>query len=67
MLKLINNDVLDGEWKEFWDNGNLRILHTYKNNVFNGPCRKFNYNGELIEECFYNYGIKESQINFIVV
>ena len=42
-----------GEWKWFYENGNLNQIVNYKEGVFNGIWKHVSENGERIEERLY--------------
>ena len=47
---------LEGEYKDWWDNGQLNTNCTYKNNIRDGKYQKWNKSGNLIADCILNKG-----------
>ena len=45
-----NEGKADGEWYTCYDNGNLKMVQTFKNGVLNGPYKTYNTNGARNEE-----------------
>ena len=46
-------EVLHGLFKEYYEDGKIRIEYNYKNDEFNGLCKRYDEDGELESE--YNY------------
>ena len=45
---------LDGEYKEWHENGQLRVHSYYKDGQLHGECKIWDENGELVDHGFYN-------------
>jgi hypothetical protein len=52
----IINGKLDGEYKEWWENGQPYIHCTYKNGELEGEYKMFYENGQLGEHSFFKEG-----------
>lgn len=44
----------EGEFKKWWDNGNLYVHHFSKNNKYYGEYRQWYEHGQLWFHCFFN-------------
>ena len=51
----------EGEFKEWWENGNLCVQLFCKGGKQNGECKKWDDNGQLWLHCFYKDGIKDGE------
>ena len=55
-----SNDLIEGEWKEFDDSGNITLESAYLNDTLNGVYKK--YNGEVvIKEGQYTSGLMNGE------
>lgn len=50
------NGYLDGEYKEWYENGQMRIHSYHKDGRLHGECKIWNVNGKLEDHTFYNRG-----------
>ena len=53
-----NNDIKNGEWKCFYENGNKEFIGNYTNGIKNGPCKEYDKGGKLLFDGEYNNGLK---------
>ena len=52
------DDIKNGEWKIYYENGFHEFLGNYKNGEKHGECKEYNENGKLIFDGSYNDGVK---------
>ena len=52
------NDLKNGKWETFYENGNKEFVGKYNNGIKHGLCKEFDENGKLIFDGEYNKGIK---------
>jgi len=50
------NGVYDGDWLEWWENGQLGVEGKRKDGHWVGERKNFNKNGKLIKDEFFEYG-----------
>ena len=55
-LKPIPHFKIDGEFNQFYENGNLWIQSNYKYGFLQGQYKEWNKDGILVKECNYNNG-----------
>ena len=41
--------IKEGNWKTYWDNGNLKKEGIWKNGKANGIFKFYNFNGEILK------------------
>lgn len=51
-----NYNLLDGEYKEWYKSGQIRIHSYYKDGQLHGECKIWDESGELEDHNFYNRG-----------
>jgi antitoxin component YwqK of YwqJK toxin-antitoxin module len=54
-------EIKEGEYKQFYDNGNLKILCYYNNNKLNGHYILYNYDKTINKCSFYNNNVLEGE------
>ena len=52
------DDIKNGEWKIYYENGNVEFIGFFKNGLKHGQCKKFSEFGKLVFDGEYNEGIK---------
>ena len=52
------DDIKNGEWKTFYENGNHKFIGDYKNGEKHGLCKEYNEFGKLVFDGEYNEGVK---------
>ena len=52
------DNIKNGEWKTYYENGNQEFIGYYKNGVINGKCKEYNNLGKLVFDGKYKKGIK---------
>ncbi len=58
--KEYQQDVVDGTWATYYQNGNIQWVKSYKNNEPGGPMKLFHQNGRLLAE--FDYLDNQAQI-----
>jgi len=61
------NNLKQGKWKEFYENGNPHFELIYLNDTLNGFCKEFNPDGTLKGISKYNMGNKEENVPELAV
>ena len=59
LLSLYIDGVEEGEWKTFWDNGQLQSVRNYLQGKLNGKYTYYYKDGSFWNEEFYKNGIKQ--------
>lgn len=54
--------VYDGEWHEWWENGQLGVEGKRKNGHWVGERKNYNKNGKLIKDEFFEYGDMDGSV-----
>lgn len=60
------NGGKEGTWKEFYENGNLKIEKNYTSNKLDGYVKRYNIEGQLVNSIRYEHGevdVEENSIN----
>ena len=52
------DNIKNGEWKTYYENGKEKYVENYKNGAINGKCKEYNESGKLVFEGEYKKGIK---------
>tara|TARA_X000000368_G_scaffold417437_1_gene413825 strand:- start:131 stop:829 length:699 start_codon:yes stop_codon:yes gene_type:complete len=58
-VETYKNDILDGPFKSYYENGNLKEEKTYKNGIIDGVSKLYLDNGQLFREKNYKNGIPD--------
>ena len=54
-------ELWDGEYKEWWGNGQLRYHYWVKDGLKHGECKQWYDNGQLKEHCWYKDGKQDGE------
>ena len=52
------DELMQGEYKRWWENGNIREQEWYKNGKLHGLCRYWWEGGKLVEHYLYQNGLQ---------
>jgi antitoxin component YwqK of YwqJK toxin-antitoxin module len=50
------NGLIEGEYKEYHENGNLSAIYNYVNDKLEGEYKSYHPNGNLYRQHIYSYG-----------
>ncbi len=56
LLSVVNDKILNGEYKMWYANGQLRFSGSYKDNLKDGEFQSFNESGAIVKEGIYKGG-----------
>ena len=54
-------DILDGEFKEYYESGKLKTVGVYKDNLWHGRIKDYNENGILIADVMMKNGVENGE------
>jgi antitoxin component YwqK of YwqJK toxin-antitoxin module len=55
------DDVLNGQYIEYYEDGNIHIIASFKDDKFEGDYVEWSTNGNIIVEAFYKNGVKHGR------
>ena len=57
-------ELWDGEYKKWWDNGQLEVHCWFKDGYLDGEYKEWWSNGQLAIHCWYNHNIRDGEWKF---